>query len=209
MSDCVTIGETKLVKKVLIASEDMAKGIGKIKQIRGGVEYEVTLVNPTELMGNLVIQTLAELNDENIVNPALLGNTKVVFVVETGLFYKWNARNNRWDMVSSALAIGKTLDDLQDANGGYVKLITDTDRGGVFVYDETLKTTDNGGTIIRGWVRQGVEHINVKWFGAKGDGRTDDTGAINEAVNAGVSVMFPKGTYLVSNRIVLIPHCHL
>jgi hypothetical protein len=57
---------------------------------------------------------------------------------------------------------------------------------------------------------------NVKDFGAKGDGITDDTDAINVAINSGnrcgqgcdsstvvpALVFFPAGTYLVSRPIV-------
>ncbi|KAM0313289.1 hypothetical protein ACHAPQ_012073, partial [Fusarium lateritium] len=57
---------------------------------------------------------------------------------------------------------------------------------------------------------------NVKDFGAKGDGRTDDTAAINKAISDGARcgeqcktstiapavVYFPAGTYLVSGSII-------
>lgn len=44
--------------------------------------------------------------------------------------------------------------------------------------------------------------INVKEFGAKGDGVSDDTAAIQAAIKAattGTTISFPSGTYLVSN----------
>lgn len=41
-------------------------------------------------------------------------------------------------------------------------------------------------------------HANVKAFGAKGDGVTDDTAAIARADASGLQVYFPPGTYLVS-----------
>lgn len=50
---------------------------------------------------------------------------------------------------------------------------------------------------------------NVKMYGAKGDGVTDDTSAINLAIAAigdsgsGGKLYFPKGTYLVSSKINL------
>ncbi len=44
----------------------------------------------------------------------------------------------------------------------------------------------------------GKLHANVKAFGAKGDGVTDDTAAIARADASGLQVLFPAGTYLVS-----------
>lgn len=44
--------------------------------------------------------------------------------------------------------------------------------------------------------------INVKDYGAKGDGITDDTLPIQNAVNRGGFVIFPTGTYLISSPIV-------
>jgi len=43
------------------------------------------------------------------------------------------------------------------------------------------------------------ESVSVKDFGAVGDGSTDDTTAIQNAINAGSYVYFPPGTYSVSN----------
>ncbi|KAI0266843.1 exo-beta-1,3-glucanase [Gloeopeniophorella convolvens] len=64
---------------------------------------------------------------------------------------------------------------------------------------------------------------NVKDFGAKGDGVTDDTNAINAAISAGgrcgegcatssttpATVFFPSGTYLVSGSLVLFYYTEL
>lgn len=49
----------------------------------------------------------------------------------------------------------------------------------------------------------GQRGINVKWFGAKGDGVTDDTQALfrawNAASSAGCALIYPAGTYLLSS----------
>lgn len=51
--------------------------------------------------------------------------------------------------------------------------------------------------------------FNVKEFGAKGDGVTDDTKAINAALDSIISndgtLYFPKGVYVVSSEIIKIP----
>lgn len=46
--------------------------------------------------------------------------------------------------------------------------------------------------------------VSVKSYGAVGDGVTDDTAAIQSAVNSENNVFFPAGTYLVSSPITLL-----
>lgn len=93
---------------------------------------------------------------------------------------------------------------------------------GTFVHDKNnTSSVDNGGTVIVGadgrrWVRQFVGALSVGWFGAKGDGVTDDTLAIKAAVNyckaklttvnnytnGGMATLyFPQGIYVVSSAI--------
>ena len=79
----------------------------------------------------------------------------------------------------------------------------------IFVWDENSTETDNGGTIIKCTTvttgRYRLKYsgdVNVKWFGAKGDGVKDDTSAIQAALTfVGVSggrVYFPRGTYIIA-----------
>ncbi len=53
------------------------------------------------------------------------------------------------------------------------------------------------------------EAVNVKTFGAIGDGKADDTAAIKAAIDAHEKVFLPKGTYLVSETITLGPRTQL
>jgi hypothetical protein len=48
--------------------------------------------------------------------------------------------------------------------------------------------------------------VSVKDFGATGDGTTDDTVAIQNAINASTSVYVPSGTYLISSTIAIGSH---
>ena len=63
---------------------------------------------------------------------------------------------------------------------------------------------DTGIQGIKGDTGNGLG-VDVTWFGAKGDSVTDDTAAIQAAINslpaAGGSVFFPAGTYVISDAI--------
>lgn len=207
MGECVERVETRLVTKSLITSEDLAKGIGKVSQVRPSGELELTQLNVTELQGCLVVEKVSQLlnqQDLNYINPNLLGTTKVVLVSENGLFYKYDEQKQEWYIISEGLNTYNTIDDLQaDPTGQPYIIVSDLDRGGIFIYDSTQKETNNGGTIINGWVRQYTGSANVKWFGATGNGSTDDTQAIQNALNSVNSIFIPKGTFKISSTLAL------
>jgi hypothetical protein len=104
--------------------------------------------------------------------------------------------------------------------------------GGVFYWDATKdKSGHNGGTVIdpdkvglvtnwsttqalyftpevigQGcWVRKYDGAVNVKWFGAIGDGVADDTASIKATIDAAIKkeqdVFVSKGDYLISSQI--------
>jgi hypothetical protein len=94
-----------------------------------------------------------------------------------------------------------TVEELATATGsnGDVAHVSDVDRGGIFIYDSTA--TENSGTVFGNWVRQYEGAVNVKWFGATGDGITDDTEAIQGAINSSDTVYIPSGTYYITSSL--------
>lgn len=56
------------------------------------------------------------------------------------------------------------------------------------------------GILTMGWSATAGE---VREFGAKGDGSSDDTAAIQRAVNAGGAVRFAKGTYRITKTVLV------
>lgn len=91
---------------------------------------------------------------------------------------------------------------------------TDNDGGGgFFQVTNTSPGADNGGTIVWSnttgfyYIRQtyGAPY-SVRWFGAKGDGSTNDATTINATLNAAYAagfqaVYFPVGTYGISTKL--------
>ena len=88
----------------------------------------------------------------------------------------------------------------------YVEGYSNPDDGGqgLFIYTPSDTTSaDNGGTVIIDaagdrWKRDFTGPASVRWFGARGDGSTNDTTAIQAALNATQSVFLPAGTYVTS-----------
>ena len=84
---------------------------------------------------------------------------------------------------------------------------------GMFWFNRADTTSDNNGTIIpdaagHRWYRAtNGQAYSVKWFGAKGDGLADDSGAIGNAIAAvqalrvNGTVWFPAGAYLITRTI--------
>lgn len=82
--------------------------------------------------------------------------------------------------------------------------------GGTFYWDSTSTETDNGGTVISAtgittgrWKRVFSGAVKVEWFGAKGDGVTDDTVAIQNAIGYCDTIEFNDSTYLVSETLYI------
>ncbi len=78
-------------------------------------------------------------------------------------------------------------------------VVTDTINSAIGKLEKGLQNAGNGGG---GGNDSNNDWQNVKTFGAKGDGTTDDTNAIQDAINAGNQVYFPSGTYIVNQLSV-------
>lgn len=83
--------------------------------------------------------------------------------------------------------------------------------GGFFIPTNTVTSTNYGSRINSGvaswsWEAQFDKgQIDVKRFGAKGDGATDDMAKLKSAIDAGIAsgrtVLFPSGTFLAAGRV--------
>ena len=78
-----------------------------------------------------------------------------------------------------------------DGGSGYYKIVTDA-----VTTDEAFYIALTGNLKAKLIVNS---EVNIKTLGAKGDDTTNDTAAFTKAVNSGLDIYLPQGTYLVEN----------
>ena len=82
--------------------------------------------------------------------------------------------------------------------------LTPSDKG-MMVYDTTLTTLCLWNGVAWEFIADSSNGFaNVKDYGAKGDGVTDDTAAFNAAINTGMAVFIPRGAYLVDPDVGIV-----
>jgi hypothetical protein len=143
--------------------------------------------------------------------PAQTGNAGRVLMTD-------GAGNPTWTydiQTVTDIATLRTLSPIANHNvnvGGYY---ADGDGGGGQFYGVTGAPAgtyvDNGGTIIlpaggigeEAWLRIYSDSLDVKCFGAKGDGVSDDYIPIAAAISASDLIYFSLGTYAISQSLIL------
>lgn len=88
--------------------------------------------------------------------------------------------------------------------------------GGLFYWDTSNPSLVEDGGIVVGtsntgkWVRMFEGDISVRWFGAWGNGTTDDTAFIQKSIDTALAktknVFIPSGTYITSSLHINIPN---
>ncbi len=84
--------------------------------------------------------------------------------------------------------------------------------GGFFSYSSASSAADNGGTTIAPtsgsgrWLRVVESDLNVLWFGALGDGATDNSSTFQNVINAALAIeatiYVPAGRFKIGNSLL-------
>lgn len=124
---------------------------------------------------------------------------------------------------SAEIASRSLLAAIAGPTVGMYRFLAESGREGGFVFNNanlSANVTSDPGQAIYvppaaatsgasgAWVRRYPGEINVKWFGAKGDGSTDDTTAIQRGLNyintiGGGTLYFPEGSYKVTAYLTI------
>ncbi|GBG06449.1 hypothetical protein PAT3040_00976 [Paenibacillus agaridevorans] len=133
----------------------------------------------------------------------LLGGAGQAYAAESEV-----QRNRVQDLLALNLMVPVTIAQLRaEESPGLGALYYVQDRGmeGMFRYDpsDQVSADDTGGVLVstagKRFKRIVEDDVSAKWFGAKGDGETDDSFAIVQAnayaAAGGRAVYFPGGTY--------------
>ncbi|WP_409345456.1 glycosyl hydrolase family 28-related protein [Paenibacillus sp. MBLB4367] len=119
------------------------------------------------------------------------------------------------DMIDESCVVLATIAELRAMGtpvSGSIYYVTDTMQEGHFYYDASdTVSPDNTGLVLvstsgKRFKRIYEGPVNVKWFGAKGDGSTDDTVAIKAAIDSlisGGAAFLPASTYIVSATLTI------
>lgn len=121
-----------------------------------------------------------------------------------------HAYNIKENMVADqSVKLGYTLitcgeNSVGDGGGSYYNVVSSTSPTAIALenglFAQPFKLNDTA-----------TEYISIKEYGAIGDGNTDDTSAIQTAINAGAgrTVYIPKGNYLLSKSISILNDIHI
>lgn len=117
-------------------------------------------------------------------------------------------------LMNTGLCITTTIAELRSLKKPVATLfyyVRDRGQEGMFYYDAgDTSSLDNTGLVLvsnKGYRFKRIYEnvVNVKWFGATGDGITDDWAAIQSAINLsnGRTLFFPQGGYALSQSLVI------
>jgi hypothetical protein len=118
-----------------------------------------------------------------------------VWIGQANLDPQVNPINVYWDAaltISAAQPI-RTLGGYLSNSGTPARLYVNS--------DYSIRVMNKNGSVVYSAPTQLLNKVSVTDFGAVGDGVTDDTAAIQAAVNVGGEIIFPTGVYVIGSTV--------
>lgn len=145
-----------------------------------------------------VTEAIASLGDVNAINTALLANISSGNATDGKLVTDIATGNTLDTLLKVDTTLANTADnnlkaDITNAQGASFSTEITNARKGETNLLAKINKMDTATTNI-----STIDLVNVNTYGAVGDGVTDDTVSIQNAINSGKSVFIPDKTYLVS-----------
>lgn len=122
-------------------------------------------------------------------------------VPRSGVTYQWfadgqeihGATKSSYKLISNEAGKTITVKASYTDNAGFKETITSNSDTGIYIPKSTSSSTTSGGLVV---------DVTDAKYGAKGDGRADDTAAIQKAISevsraGGGTVLIPEGTYMI------------
>lgn len=130
----------------------------------------------------------------------------LVTTFNEGLSAEKTARENADTQLQQAISAEQTARENAIAEEQTARENADNDLQNAIAEEQTArKNADNDlqNSIeqLQQDIKKVLDYANVKNYGAKGDGSTDDTEAIKKAIASGKDLYFPNGEYLITGTI--------
>ena len=145
--------------------------------------------NPSFEVGDLTNTNLSNLTDSNIANNADIDGSKLK-----------NDSVPLGKLLDGALPTDITVNSSNIVNNS---IIDDDVNSSAAIDSSKLSFTQTNSTTSRTVSSKFADFVSAKDFGAVGDGSNDDTAEIQAAINTGKPVYLPKGTYKITDTLIL------
>lgn len=124
-------------------------------------------------------------------------------IYEAGWYtFKADKSAGAWDAtkVDGPFKVTNELSSLKSDLNEYETIFTDnvdeSVQNWLDEHPEATTTVQDGSITYKKLLTGTLGYVTPQMYGAKGDGSTDDTRAIQDAINSGYNVFFPKATYV-------------
>lgn len=202
-------GEPNVIEKVQVNGTDLPVTNKSVNIQVPTVDSAISSSSTNPVQNNAIYNALSNKVDNSALSnyyeisevDALL-SAKDVLINKKPYYFNNIAEMKAYDLQEGDYAITKGYYSANDGGAGQYEIVD----------DDTLN--DDGGSIheLTNGLRAKLiidDTINVKVFGAKGDGETDDSTSIQNAIDFGKDIFLPEGNYLILTKLEVDKNIHL